>query len=63
MLATAPFFNNSNFSDLTIKFSGREVKCHKIILCTSEYFQELCGPSSRFEVSTRGLQSFVKRLT
>lgn len=32
---------------MTIKFSGREIKCHKIILCNgSKYFEALCSPAS-----------------
>ena len=38
-------FNDGTHSDITIKFSGREVKAHKIILCmASPYFDNLCSP-------------------
>lgn len=49
MLIRERFFDTNELSDITIKFSGREVKCHKVILCSaSEYFQGLCGARSRF---------------
>ncbi|EME79247.1 uncharacterized protein MYCFIDRAFT_204749 [Pseudocercospora fijiensis CIRAD86] len=51
-LQTATLYNQPDYSDVTIRFSGREVFCHKIILCTtSEYFKKLCGPGSHFAES------------
>jgi hypothetical protein len=42
-------FNEDAFSDVTVRFSNREIKCHKVILCTaSDYFKALCGPASKF---------------
>lgn len=47
----ADFFDQEAYTDITIKFSGRETKAHKIILCSnSEYFKRLCGPDSKFKV-------------
>ncbi|GIZ36720.1 hypothetical protein CKM354_000018700 [Cercospora kikuchii] len=43
------FFKDKEYSDITIKFSGREIPCHKMIICTqSDYFKKLCGTGSRF---------------
>jgi hypothetical protein len=48
------FFRQDALSDVTLHFSGREMKCHKIILCArSEYFRKLCGPESGFAVRAR----------
>lgn len=50
-LQTATLYNKPDFSDVTIKFSGREIYCHKLILCTeSAYFAKLCGPGGHFAV-------------
>ncbi|KAK3714301.1 hypothetical protein LTR37_007887 [Vermiconidia calcicola] len=39
---TKSLFDQAAFSDLTIKFGNREVKCHKLILCNvSEYFKAM----------------------
>lgn len=40
------YFNNSKFSDLTIRFSNKTIYVHKIILCRqSKYFEKLIdGP-------------------
>jgi hypothetical protein len=47
----AKFWNSSRFSDLLIKFSGREIKAHRLIICQSSvYFDKLCGPESPFAV-------------
>jgi hypothetical protein len=44
-------WNSERFSDLVIKFSGREIKAHRLILCqASAYFDKLCGPDSHFAV-------------
>lgn len=49
MLTNHRFFDTDELSDITIKFSGREVRCHRIILCAaSDYFKKLCGVGSRF---------------
>ncbi|KXT07708.1 hypothetical protein AC578_10174 [Pseudocercospora eumusae] len=51
-LNTAALYNQPEYSDVTIRFSNREVFCHKVILCTSsEYFKKLCGPGSHFAES------------
>lgn len=47
----ANLWNSARFSDLLVKFSGREVKAHRLILCQgSVYFNKLCGPESPFAV-------------
>jgi len=47
----AKLWNSARFSDLLIKFSGREIKAHRLILCQgSAYFDKLCGPESQFAV-------------
>jgi hypothetical protein len=44
-------WNSARFSDLLIKFSGREIKAHRLVLCqASSYFDKLCGPDSQFMV-------------
>lgn len=44
-------YNNRDYSDITLKFADREIKAHKVILCTnSQYFKKLCGAGSQFEV-------------
>lgn len=49
MLTLGRFFDTDELSDVTIKFSGRVKRCHKVILCShSEYFQGLCGANSKF---------------
>ncbi|KAI5358263.1 Putative ankyrin repeat and BTB/POZ domain-containing protein [Septoria linicola] len=36
-------------NDAAVRFSGRTVHCHKLVLCTnSEYFKKLVGPGSHF---------------
>lgn len=48
------FFDTDNLSDVIIKFHGREVKCHKIILCAaSDYFKMLCGAESKFKEASQ----------
>lgn len=48
---SALHFNQDAFSDITIRFSGEEIKAHKIILCSkSKYFMRAFGPGSRFKV-------------
>ncbi|KAH9826075.1 Broad-Complex, Tramtrack and Bric a brac [Teratosphaeria destructans] len=43
------FFDQEAYSDITVKFGERQVKCHKMILCTkSEYFKNICGPGKLF---------------
>lgn len=55
MSVTASYKNiykNKDYSDITIKFSGREIPCHKLIICTqSKYFEKLCGKGSHFAES------------
>jgi hypothetical protein len=46
-------FSNPEYSDLTIKLSdGQELRIHKLIVCSNEYFAKLCGAQSHFAVST-----------
>lgn len=48
---TSLWFNRSDYSDVTIRFSDREVACHKFVLCTkSEYFSLLCGVKAKLKV-------------
>lgn len=51
-LIRAPrLFNSDKYSDVTIRFSGREIQCHKNILCENcAYFERLCGSDSAFAV-------------
>ena len=45
-------FDKDAYSDVTVSFSGRQIKAHKVLLCqTSDYFKKLCGPDARFQVS------------
>jgi hypothetical protein len=45
-------FNSAHYSDLIIKFSGREIRAHRFIVCESNrYFEKLCGLDSPFAVS------------
>jgi hypothetical protein len=38
-------WNSPGFSDLSIKFSGREIKAHRLILCqASAYFDKALRP-------------------
>jgi hypothetical protein len=49
-------FDNEKYSDLVIKFSDREIKAHRFVLCEqSTYFNKLCGPDSPFIVSLLSL--------
>jgi hypothetical protein len=43
-------FDNSRFSDIVIKFSDREIKAHRFVLCECLYFDRLIGPDSPFTV-------------
>lgn len=49
------WYNNSQYSDLTLKLSdGRKIKVHKLVLCTrNKYFASLCGSDSSFAVSDK----------
>jgi hypothetical protein len=51
---TRKWFDEGTYSDLTVKLSdGAEIKVQKIIVCrANEYFRKLCGPDSRFAVSS-----------
>ena len=50
-ISVASFYGQDKYSDVTVKFGDREVKCHKFVLCErSKYFDKLCGPGSKFEV-------------
>ncbi|CAK4032125.1 hypothetical protein SEPMUDRAFT_147200 [Lecanosticta acicola] len=58
LLNTEKLFHDENYSDIVVQFSGKEIKCHKIILCTkSVYFRKLCGPGSSFKARTRESKS------
>lgn len=47
---TPRFFDREALSDVTIKFGEREVKCHKVVLCSaSEYFEMMLGVNSAFK--------------
>lgn len=47
-------YDSPVFSDVTIKFSHREVKCHKMVLFqSSDYFKAICGPESQFAEGNR----------
>jgi hypothetical protein len=46
-------FNSCRFSDLLVKFSGREIKAHRFVLCELQYFDKLLGPESPFAVSVQ----------
>jgi hypothetical protein len=47
-------FDSERYSDLKVRLSsGKLISVHKIIVCRNiEYFDSLCGPESRFAVST-----------
>lgn len=46
----APFFNSASFSDILIQFSGREIKAHRIFLCSrSAYFEKALSPDAQFK--------------
>ncbi|KAK6439941.1 hypothetical protein LTR95_003837 [Oleoguttula sp. CCFEE 5521] len=48
-METASLWNQTDYSDITITFSGRSVHCHKIVLCrASDYFNRQSGPRSQF---------------
>ncbi|KJY02384.1 hypothetical protein TI39_contig55g00007 [Zymoseptoria brevis] len=48
-LDVASWFNQDALSDVTIKFSGKEIKCHKLILSArSEYFTKMLDPKGGF---------------
>lgn len=50
------FYDQNAFSDVVIKFGTKQIKAHKIILCTrSEYFKKAIGPDSSFKVCVRNL--------
>ena len=49
-------FNNATFSDVTIRFSGREIKCHKLVLSlASDYFKALLDPDKAFAESKQAV--------
>lgn len=49
-------YNDNTYSDVTIKFSEREIHCHKLVLCqASDYFKALCSPDSKFVESGQGV--------
>lgn len=51
-LDVSHLFNQDDYCDVTIKFSGREIKSHRMVLCEQlDYFKKLCGPRSKFAVS------------
>lgn len=55
-LNTAALFDQPEYADVTVSYSGRKTSCHKIILCTSsDYFKKLCGPGSHFAESSQNI--------
>lgn len=45
------FFDQEEWSDVTIKSGDREIKCHRLILASkSEYFRKLLSRDSAFKV-------------
>ena len=53
---TAEFFDNLAYSDVIVKFGTREIKCHKLILCTrSEHFKAMVGSSAKFAESQQAV--------
>lgn len=45
------YYNKPEYSDVTVKWSGREIKAHRMVLCgRSEYFKKAIGPGSQFKV-------------
>lgn len=49
-LTTDSLWKNAEYADITIKFSGREIKCHKLVICNkSKYFKDLCGANATFK--------------
>lgn len=55
-------YNNPDYSDLTIVLKdGREIKVHKNIMCTNEWFKKACGAHSQFAVSCTGSSHQISR--
>jgi hypothetical protein len=52
ILTTCSWYNNPDYSDLTIALSdGRDIHVHRNVLCTAnEYFKKACGIDSQFVV-------------
>ena len=52
ILSESSVYHSDVFSDITITFSGRQVKCHRLIICNaSKYFNALCGQNSPWKES------------
>jgi len=50
-LDMAKLFGEPAFADVAVKFSGRELKLHKVILCTrSKYFEKAFATDGHFAV-------------
>jgi hypothetical protein len=50
-------YNNVRLCNMVIKFSGREIKAHRFVLCEqNKYFEKLFGPDSPFAVSISSLE-------
>ena len=50
-METASFFNAEKWSDITLKFGDKEIKCHKMILASqSPYFETLLKDNSGWKV-------------
>ena len=48
-------FSRALLFDVTIKFGGRQIKCHRLILCSvSEYFNAISRPNSRWKEANSG---------
>ena len=50
-LDTFELFRDPTFADVTVKFGKKELKLHKVILCTrSKYFERALRPGGQFAV-------------
>ncbi|KAK5116593.1 hypothetical protein LTR85_009218 [Meristemomyces frigidus] len=50
------FFDQEAYSDIIIKYGTKQLKAHKMIICSkSDYFKKLCGPDSRFAESKKNI--------
>lgn len=48
---SADLYGDTTYTDLTIKFSGKTLRAHKVILCRrSKYFERALGSVGAFKV-------------
>lgn len=48
---TKALYGDPRYSDITIKYSGREFKAHKVIICTRcKYFERALAEDGGFKV-------------